>query len=105
MVTPRMVKSPVTLYSLSETFSTFVLLKVISGNFSTKKKSSLRRCLSRFSLAVSIDVAWILKSTDAAARLASSLTIVAAKSPNEPRTCDIMWRTVKPTWECALSVV
>ena len=43
-VTPWSVRSPVTFHASVPAFSTFVLLKVISGYCSTSKKSAERRC-------------------------------------------------------------
>ena len=44
-------------------FFTDVLLNVISGNFSTSKKSAVRRWLSRFVTPVSIDVVFAANVT------------------------------------------
>src|SRR5687768_13864030 len=54
LVTPCIVRSPVTWRALPSPFFTDVLLKVIVGYCLALKKSGLFRCASRFSLAVSI---------------------------------------------------
>jgi len=46
LVTPRMVRSPINLYKLSPAFFMDLLLKVISGYSSTRKKSPVLRWLS-----------------------------------------------------------
>ena len=69
LVTPCMVRVPVTSYLFWPLATIFVLLKVISGNFSTSKKSAERRCLSRPSSLVSMLVVLIVNSTDGGLRL------------------------------------
>ena len=70
-VTPWMVRSPVRARPSPWAFAP-VDLKVSVGNFSTSKKSALRRCASRFSSLVLMDAASRDTSTDAAAGFASS---------------------------------
>src|SRR6185503_15600256 len=61
--TPRMVKVPCAIKPLPF-FSIRELLKVISGFFSTSKKSAVRRCLSRGSIPVSTLADLITAVTD-----------------------------------------
>ena len=59
LVTPLMVRSPVRTPSLSPVTLASVATKVISGYFSTSKKSPVRTWPSRSALPVSMDVAWM----------------------------------------------
>ena len=59
LVTPLIVRSPVTPVGRARTSSTAVLTKRISGNCSMSKKSLPRRCASRSALRVSMLVALI----------------------------------------------
>ncbi len=105
LVTPCIVKLPVTSnLSLPAAF-TDLLLKVISGYFSTSKKSGVRRCLSRSATPVSMLVALILKSTDDFARFCGSRLMVPPKSLKRPRTLVTRWRTWNDTSEWPLSTV
>src|SRR5438105_2044191 len=93
LVTPCMVNVPVTSYtSFLPDALMLVLLKLISGNFSTSKKFAPRRSLSRLSLPVSIEVVLILNSTEDAAGFARSTLIAPLKSSNLPLTRLTRWR-------------
>src|SRR5260221_8934754 len=80
-----------------------VLLKVISGFFSTSKNASERRCLSRSGLPVLTEAAFIVKETFDAEGLAWSMLTVAANSSNLPLTLLIMWRISNFASEWTLS--
>lgn len=70
------------------------------GKFSVSKKSPERRCASRPSSLVSIEVTSTVAST-LASRGFSGATSVALLTPNVPRTFEIiMWRTLKVTSLC-----
>ena len=62
-VTPRMVRSPVTLMAPSLPGTTFVDLKVMVGYLATSKKSADLRCASRFASRVSTEAASMVTST------------------------------------------
>ena len=85
-VTPWSVKSPVILYFVSLTFSIFFAANAIVGNLATSRKASLRRCASRFSLAVSIEPASIVAATFAAVGCAASPSTLPLNFANLPRT-------------------
>src|SRR3954451_25089146 len=94
LVTPLMVRSPVTSRPLPP-FSTRVLVNVIGPLFSTSKKSAERRCASRFSSRVLIE----LRSIEAVADGFSPVTIWPSNFSNRPRTLLIRWRAVNPISE------
>ena len=99
-VTPCIVNVPVTSYvSFFPDALMLVLLKVISGNFSTSKKFAPRRSLSRFSTPVLIEALLMLNSTEDAVGLARSTLIVPLKLSNLPLTRLTRWRTWKSASE------
>src|SRR5215203_1319265 len=103
LLTPCMVNVPVTSNVFSPVDLTDLLLKVISGNFSTSKKSAERRCLSRSGWLVSMLAALILKSTEEAGRFLGSISTVPENSLNRPRAWLTKWRTWNPISEWTVS--
>ena len=63
LVTPCMVKSPVTLKVLSLTFLNDLLLKVSVGNLAASKKSGEHKCSSRFTSSVLMLLISAVRST------------------------------------------
>ena len=82
----------------------FVLLKASVGNLSAAKKSSDRRCASRFDSFVSMLAVWMTNSTLEFTGFSWSNSIVPAKSEKRPRTLVMRCRTWKITSECDLSI-
>jgi len=98
LVTPRMVRSPVTLY-LSPSGVTLVDLKVISGWLAVSRKRSERRSSSRISLPVSTEAVSIEAVTVESTGL-SAVTICTSNLVKRPRTLLTMrWRAANPMWE------
>src|SRR6202035_4321835 len=97
LVTPWIVRSPVTLSVLASFACTAVLVKERVGNFCTSKKSGDFRWLLRSLLSVSIDAAWTVKATLDTAGFCLSYLIVPSKSLKRPGTVETKWRTLKPT--------
>ncbi len=80
-VTPRMVRSPVTLALFSPSGSILVLLKVMEGCFSAWKKSSLRRWPSRFLIPV---VRLAVSMATSSEERAMSAAVVVSPLPSLP---------------------
>ncbi len=100
-----MVRFP-SICSLSlETTRTFVDLKVSFGFFSTSKKASLRRCLSRAGSLVSMLAASIDTSTELFVKSSRSITIFPSNLVKRPGTLLNRWRIVKPTALCSGSIL
>src|SRR5271156_437632 len=100
LVTPWMVRSPVTFNLPAPADSTFFDWKVIVGYLATSKKWSLRRSLSRISTRVSTELASMVTFTEALLRSGEStttpLTLVKA-----PLTVEMpIWRTENCAAEC-----
>ena len=94
LVTPRIVRSPVTLAVPSSARSMSLEVKVTVGWFSTSKKSALRTCARNCS-GVTIEI-------DSTCAVPSSLpsASVAATSPSVPRKFETFWYlTAKPKEE------
>src|SRR5262249_14190276 len=98
-----MVRLPVTLYLSLAVDAIFVLLNVISGNFSTSKKLAPRRSLSRSAFWVSMLADLIANSTVEASGFAGSTLMVVLKSLKRPETLLTRCRIEKVASECALS--
>src|SRR3954452_13771845 len=94
-----MVSVPVTLYLSLPAGWTDSLLKVISGYFSTSKKSAERRCVSRLATPVSMLVALMWNSTEEVGRFLGSSCTVPEKALNRPRTWLTRWRIWNDTSE------
>src|SRR5690606_2794705 len=96
LVTSRMVRSPTTLNSSPPSATMRLLLKVISGNFSTERKSSLRRWPSRSATPVlMLSVLMVSSAVDCSG--SSAMVTVPEKSEKLPRTLlTIMCLTTKP---------
>ncbi len=88
LVTPCMVRSPLTRYWFSPRLSMRVVLNEISGKRFTWKKSAERRCASRCGSFVSMLAASIFTSTKDAARSLSNCT-VPVHLPKRPCTLEI----------------
>ena len=86
LVTPRMVRSPCRSYPPRLPSSTLVDLKLMVGKFSTSRKSGLRRCPSRLSLAVLIDAASMLASTAQLSGSSGAKSMLASNSSKLPET-------------------
>src|ERR1019366_9250483 len=105
LVTPWIVRSPVTFHSPSAP-ATFFETNVIAGNFSTSRKSALFRCASRCSSRVWMVVASMLASTREFSGAPASNTTVPVTLENSPRTLDtIRCRTLNPAVEWTGSIV
>ena len=86
--------------------SIFFDLNVIVGNFSTSKKSALRRWSSRFGSRVFTEATSIVAEIFAEPGSAGLPSMLAVNLSKVPFTFDtIMWRTAKPTVEWELSTV
>src|SRR4051812_6583106 len=94
-----MVRVPVTLYLSLPAGWIDSLLKVISGYFSTSKKSAERRCVSRLATPVSMLVALMWNSTEEVGRFLGSSCTVPEKALNRPRTWLTRWRIWNDTSE------
>ena len=101
LVTPLMVRSPVTVKSVPLPETTFALAKVMVGYFSISRKSPERRWVSRSATPVSMDAVCIVASAVEDARSAPTV-IEPVNSANWPRTLvTIRWRATKPIRVCA----
>ncbi|MCY1558088.1 hypothetical protein D9M68_949930 [compost metagenome] len=87
-----------------DTFVTDVLLKVMAGNFSALKKSSVFRWPSLLSLPVLTEATSALKSKTASEKSSLEEVILASNFPKLPSTSEIFrWTMEKPTLACDLS--
>ena len=99
LVTPRMVRSPVTRYRPTPAPRTSVDLNVIFGNLAAWKKSRLRRWVSRFSTPVLRVAASKEASMVDCLMVLGSNRMTPVSPENSPRTVEtIMWVTAN----CAL---
>jgi hypothetical protein len=97
LVTPLIVRSPVSSKVVSSTGRTAVETKVISGCSAIARKSLLRRCSSRWALRVSMLAALMVTRAEERVGLAASMVAVPSNSLNAPRTLvTIACRATKP---------
>ena len=106
LVTPCMVRSPVTSKVFSPVFLAPVLLKVIVGKSFAPKKSGLRRCLFRPSTPVSTDSVLMVMSNFIPSALPDSKVKLPETSLKRPQNCPApMWWTRKRASEWVSSTV
>src|SRR5882757_1681961 len=105
LVTPRIVRLPVTFILPAETRSIFVDLKVMAGWLATSRKLALLRSASRLGSPVSTVLASMVTSTSDLVRSWSSQLTVPVTPLNCPRTVAIiMCLTENPAAVCAGSI-